>query len=56
MTPDEGKMTYDEMKMTYDKVKMTHDRVEMTYDDRDDAERILEFCMAPRTTGNDVTG
>ena len=56
MTPDEGKMTYDEVKMTYDKVKMTHDRVEMTYDDRDDAERILEFCMAPRTIGNDVTG
>ena len=36
--------------------EMTHDRVEMTYDDRDDAERILEFCIEPRTTGNDVTG
>ena len=56
MTPDEGEMTYDEAKMahdrvemTHDRVEMTHDRVEMTYDDRDDAERILEFCMAPRT-------
>lgn len=45
-----------EGEMTYDKVEMTHDRVEMTYDDRDDAERILEFCIEPRMTGNDVTG
>ena len=45
-----------EGEMTPDEGKMTHDGVEMTYDDRDNAERILEFCMAPRTIGNDVTG
>ena len=45
-----------EGEMTPDEGKMTHDGVEMTYDDRDDAERILEFCIEPRMIGNDVTG
>ena len=45
-----------EGEMTPDEGKMTHDGVEMTYDDRDDAECILEFCIEPRTIGNDVTG
>jgi len=36
--------------MTYDAGKMTHDGAKATYDEnKDEAERILGFCIIPRT-------
>lgn len=50
MTHDEMKMTYDNVKMTHDEVKMTYDSTEITHDEKKDCvERILEFCIIPRT-------
>lgn len=48
-TQDEVKMTHDKSKMTYDEDKTTYDETEMTYDNRSDDERILAFCVTPRT-------
>ena len=50
MTYDNTKITYDNVKMTHDNAEMTHDRSQSTYDEcKNDEERILEFCIVPRT-------
>lgn len=47
---DSVKMTHDNVEITYDKQEMTHDRSQSTYDEcKNDEERILEFCIVPRT-------